>query len=211
MKQFIYTLAFIIFASNVNAQIQKGTTVVGIDLGYNTYTHSTGGVGTPTKTGFVAPSIAIAMKENRTTGIYFLYGHMSQSLTGNPEKETNSYGGGVFTRRYKPLGSRFYLFGQASLYVNSSRSTDDFTTYKNVTKFRTIGVNLAPGVSFAFSKTMQLELSLPNLLALSYTDFHYESNYGGSPTSSSIAGFNLYANVSPASNLSLGFRLFFGK
>lgn len=196
-----------LFGSTVQAQISKGKIVVGLNLSYYRQNYSSGNTETHSMGTTITPSIAFATRENRTSGFFLSYGHSTQT----PEQKANNYGAGVFTRRYKQLGSRFYLFGQATVGASYFKSTNSYSTVTNLAKLRSAAISVAPGLSFAFSKRMHLEVSTANLLSLSYNFNTFETVAAGTSNKSTSKGFGLYANLQPASNLAVGFRLLFGK
>jgi Outer membrane protein beta-barrel domain len=205
-KVTLLSLAFICIVSIANAQINKGSVLLGGGINFNHNKDENNNV----KSNWIGltPAFGKAIRQNTVAGIQLLYSHLKNNLTSFPENEINSYGVGVFIRKYKPLGNGFYLFGEAGLLYTSSSYTYFYPTYKNKQEYKSIGINLYPGISYAVSKKFHLEASLANLLT-----FRYSKN---KITSAGIItqdknDVDLNVNASSLSNINVGFRFFLSK
>jgi hypothetical protein len=210
-KKYLLAISIIIVAVSAQGQIAKGTFVLGGNFGISDH-HSSFGNNKNTNHGFfISPVIGLTTKENKVSGIYLNYGQDKSNSTGDASSKQSTYGGGVFIRKYKPLGKAFYLFGESDLGVNYQKTESENGTTREVMKWKAVSISLNPGVSYAFSKSMQLEVSMPNILAISYSENESEYIFPTSSTGSTSHGVDLYANLNPARNFAVGFRFFFGK
>jgi hypothetical protein len=181
MKQrFLLSLVFVCaFMVTTRAQISKGAVWVGGNIGYNeSKLEPSGTVIKPTKTNTftISPAIGTVVKDNLVVGINLLYSHSKSENDGSTlESKTNSYGGGVFVRKYFPVISRLYIFGDANVSFTSTKNDRTLANYGNGNAVKTtskgwIGsIGITPGIAFAVSKNFQLETSLNNLLGVAYT------------------------------------------
>lgn len=207
-----------IFAGSLSfcshAQITKGSVLLGGGIG--AYKSKTGDV--PDQNNYHAwalyPAAGLAVKENTVVGLRLSYAR-SKSETKSPNdyslQEQNGRGAGLFYRRYMPLGKRFYLFGDGAAYYSYTKNKNSLSTSATVQTYNNIGVTLYPGVSFAVSKKMHLEIGLNNLVDLSYG--HTKTVYTANNTTTTATGngFGFTTNVSTSAPLSVGFRLVLGK
>lgn len=203
------TLLFI--AGTANAQITKGTKLLGGNVGISFYkTHDE-----PSTRNFnitLNPSIGFTFKDNQVYGFNVTYGR-SQTKSSSGWNESDIYGGGVFYRRYLTLGKGFYLFGQTNagytLLDAAQYSHTNFNGYKR--REHNVSIGLYPGVSFAVNHRIHVELSMNNLASLNYNTTTTK-NYGpGFHSEMKTSGFNLNTNANPESELSVGFRIALGK
>src|SRR5215208_6544861 len=119
MKKFTLSgITFFFTASFVNAQINKGTILLGggISAGIGKSSSSVPAYSYENKFREVNiyPAIGLAVKQNIIVGIKGSYGYNKNEYSyPSLENKSRSYSAGVFLRRYLPLGKSFYLFGEA--------------------------------------------------------------------------------------------------
>jgi len=178
MKQkIVLSLVFVCaFMITTQAQVSKGAVWVGGSIGYN---ESKTKIDTPiTKVSNVTinPGIGIVVKDNLVVGISLLYRQTkTNNYNSHGDEKDDTYGIGLFVRRYIPVISRLYVFGEAGVNYNSFKSHSTQTYYPNtITKTTSKGwlggVNVTPGISFAVTKKFHLETSLSNLLGVAYSN-----------------------------------------
>jgi hypothetical protein len=199
MKTFVLFLACTLFLYSAQAQISKGSILVGGSLGYANTNSETGSNEFRTNSYSFRPSLGFVIKENRALGFNLLYAHSG----GNATAGYNVYGGGVFYRLYHPLGKSFYLYGEGEVNGSYSKQGD--------IRQNSIGLSASPGIAYSLSKRFHLEMSLNDMFNVGYTSSRTVSDrtIGPPPTKSSALNFGVNAN--PVSNLSLGFRIVLGK
>jgi hypothetical protein len=211
MRKYLLSISISIFTLATHAQITKGTFVLGGNFAISSRNYSYGNIEN-TGHGFsFSPAIGIVTSENKVSGIYLNYWHNESSSSGGASSKGNSYGGGVFIRKYKSLGKAFYLFGESDLGVTEQKIENVNNAIKDITEVKGISISLNPGVSFAFSRRMHLELSMPNLLSLGYSEIRNTNIFQTASNEWLTNSFSLYANINPVKNLAVGFRFFFGK
>ena len=212
MKRIVLsTLILFCIASVANAQITKGTKLLGGNLSTSLSKSDT----EPLNRQFgitINPSLGFTYKDNHVIGFTATYGH-SDSRYQNTRSESDTYGAGVFYRRYLTLGKGFYLFGQANagytLYDADQYSHQSFNGQKS--RQHNMGISLYPGVAFAVNKRIHLELGMNNLATLNYSTNTTKTYFPGFHSEAKYSGVNFYTNANPQSDLSVGFRIALGK
>ena len=154
-KIFFFSSVFAFLTFTLQAQINKGSVLLGGNIGFST--NKAKDTSLKNNSAYLSPVVGIAVRENLIVGINFSYAHNKNNLNApTAETEYNSYGAGVFVRKYAPLGKGFYLFGETGL--NYQDYSDTYTGYQKLElKGQNISINLYPGVSYAISKMLQLE------------------------------------------------------
>ncbi|MDQ6608464.1 MAG: hypothetical protein M3Y85_01430 [Bacteroidota bacterium] len=219
----VYTLAMaaICISHISHAQITKGSTFIGGSLSVfsdkSEFTPNSTLVNKATNWS-IKPQIGKAISENKIAGIFLNFGKSKYIQTTAPANSSESintvYGGGFFYRSYYPLSKKFFLFGDAGLGINfgkDERSANNGTTNYIYYKGKSTEGNfaLAPGLSFAATKKLHLELALNNLLYFSYQSSNV-TEYNSSTliyrtTNRKI--FSAIANANAFNNIAIGVRL----
>jgi hypothetical protein len=156
------------------------------------------------------------IKENTVVGVIgSLTGGTNNSST--EKYKINRYSAGVFYRKYKPLGKNFYFLQEIDAsFQHSKELTNYFSNIPEYLHTESNGVLISyiPGLSYAVSKKMQIELTMPNLASFSYT--HVKTvNSQLPPTllpqkANNFSGMiNLNSNL--INNFGLGFKFLLGK
>lgn len=138
MKKLYLSLPLLFIGILSQAQISKGTILLGGGFDFATSSNKVTTDGIPVtpatitkNTGVsVYPAIAKAIKDNLVIGVYLGVGYNSEKV--NPDYKENDYDLGVFMRNYKYLGSRFYFFVETRLGFTYSDYTQDDSTYNPV-------------------------------------------------------------------------------
>ena len=112
-KLYSILLAFLFASTFVHAQIKKGSTLLGGDIGGNTQKTQTGNQEALRQWGIsLSPVYGMAIKDNLILGGDLTFAYSEYDNIGS-EQRINVYGGGVFLRKYKSIGnSGFYIFLQ---------------------------------------------------------------------------------------------------
>lgn len=199
MDRFILlTITTLLFASITKAQITKGSTFIGGQISGSSYKQENGSSSVQKQSSLVfSPAIGTAIKQNLIAGIDLTYAHTKYEYSPSPANESNSFGGGLFLRRYASIANRFYFFlqGRAGYYHDKSENNNGSTAYKNTSN--SFNLSLYPGVSFALSKCLHIEAGLNNLALLNYSHgTAKQTGYNDQTTNSfgfstSAAGSNL--------------------
>lgn len=203
---FLSTLCTIL---SVNAQITKGSILLGGSAGYSS-TNVTNPNTSDTKSTqlTISPSIGIAIKDNNVIGLLLDYGHTKQ----DNQPHITDIGGGIFWRKYLPLSKSFYFFTNTQLsygYFKWEYFQPDNT---QVSKTSTVYLGIYPGVTYVLSKKFHLEASLNNLISLGYTHTQTDVTvFSGQNTSSQQNSFSLQTSVSSINPFNFGFRFLLAK
>lgn len=113
MKKITFlTIAFCCLVFSSYAQINKGTVFLGGSLGFAHQKTETNGTESKQNVANILPAIGIAVRNNLVAGVQLAYSNnrLSDDVMGS-EPYSRSYGGGVFVKKYRPLGRNFLLFG----------------------------------------------------------------------------------------------------
>lgn len=207
----LFTLTLLCMSVAANAQITKGTKLLGGNL--SAALSRTDDNQLNRQYGFTFnPSLGFTYKDNHVVGFAVSYGH-SDSRYKQTRSESDTYGASVFYRRYLTLGKGFHLFGQANTgythYNSDQYSHQSFNGQKS--RLHNVGVSLYPGIAFTVNKRIHLELGMNNLVSLNYTTGINKTYYPGFHSETKTSGVNFSTNANPESNLSVGFRIALGK
>ncbi len=215
----INLLFILLFSSSLlNAQIQKGAIFIGGDFSVNGNKATTTNPNNyPAKNTalWISPSIGWVVKENIVVG-----GNLLLSYFQNEQQPTvtfnkgNRIGGGIWMRKYLPLGKSFYLFGNAGLSVQSiyNKYTIVQQPYYSREKGYTVNAALTPGLSYQIKKSLFLELALNNLISLGFERKNMEEqNQNGTVYKGTNESYNLATSLGGGIPLQIGMRWIIGK
>jgi len=205
----------LIATTGANAQITQGKYLLGGSISYSNE-QDVQYNGSPAQK-FFSSNIQIGkvLKENTVAGLILSYSIANNDLATYKD---NMYSGGIFYRKYKPLTKGLYFFAEADAVYDYSRNTQGkFEIGNQGTRYTTNGarISLVPGLSYAIWKKLQMELSLTNLLNLSYDRVKDEVTTTGFQqiATSKANNFNANAtlNASILNNFAIGFKFLLGK
>lgn len=211
---FLFFTTALFFISKTDAQVKKGATFLGGDIGFS-ISETTNSTNTGDKQNgvLVLPVFGKAVKDNLVVGAYLVYNSFKSNVYIDAnDLEQNIYGGGFFIRKYKQLGkSDFSMFLQGRVgYEHENVKTGENTTSGGESNGSTISMGLYPGISYRLSKKLQIETGFNNILALRYQ--HYKGYSGTiSPVTYSYNRFNIYSSLENLGSLYVGFRLLLDK
>ncbi len=218
MKQLLLLAAACCIITFAKAQITKGSIMIGGSFGYNysdqKTTDTTPNYSSGTTNGFnIGISYGKCFKENAFWGITASFSYTdnkniySFNSSNNNSSQTRNYYLGIFERKYYPLITNLYVFGQAG-FGYSYYSNDG--TYVNINrKGYDIGLYVYPGISYKVSKKIYLESSLRNLVNLDFN--HSEQTYLTQTTSSNNFTSNIQLPTQILQNLNVGMTIIIGK
>jgi hypothetical protein len=196
-----------------SAQITKGSVLLGGGISGGKNKSESNNLESHYSSFSFYPAIGLAVKENTVVGLRLSYNHSKSETDNNPYKqEQNGYSAGIFYRKYMSLGKQFYLFGEGAAYYSHSNQENIYPDAKMIQETNSVGINFYPGVAFAASKRIHLEIGLNNLVDLSYNRNETKNtSLGNTTTTSKATGFGFSTNVSTAAPLTVGFRFVLGK
>jgi hypothetical protein len=217
MKKTYLLVGLVFIACCVQAQIKKGTILLGGNLSASTTSSSPapGNDSYKANSIYVSPSYGRAIKDNLVLGadLNFTY---AKSGPNNVPNQTNGIGAGVFLRKYKNLGGGFYIFGQSRVGFDFVDQQSNFPSSTGNTfvhsdqKQLAIGASFFPGISYAINPRWQLETSLPNFLVLQYAHVKQSSEDGTLSSDGSSSSVSLSSSLSSTYTFSVGLRYFIG-
>ncbi|MDH7463633.1 hypothetical protein QEG73_20200 [Chitinophagaceae bacterium 26-R-25] len=216
MTKILFSFLVTLFAVTANAQINKGSVLLGGDVGFGDHKNSSNYSSNTYNTGSISLSIGKAIKENKVVGISL--GFSSAKQVYNPitagydttSQKTNRYNIGFFYRDYKKLAKDFYFFGQANAVYSYSNQAYDYNINK-LNSYKVVenggAVSIAPGIAYKVFKKMFVELSLNNLVYASYS----ASNTTYDATDKKLKGHDFsigtaFSNNTFLNNVGVGFR-----
>ena len=208
-------IAILFFATTtVNAQINEGRYLLGGSVSYGNAKNQQS-IGSKTESFYSNIQFGKVVKDNSVVGIIASYSFSNFNYSAN---KTNQFSGGVFYRKYKSFAKNFYLFGEADALYNHSQSTQGiFQTGNDATRNISNGGSLSftPGISYSVCKRMQIELSMPNIVSISYAGTKYETTSSATNSVTTLNGNNFSGSVNFNSNFlygfGIGFKFFLGK
>jgi hypothetical protein len=160
------------------AQIDKGSVLVGSNIGYSQgkskFEQSI--AATKINTFTISPSFGVAIKENLVAGVRFAYSKQTQKSTleanSTYDVDNKSYGGGIFIRRYVPVINRLYVFGEGTAAYTSVKQTSTQKYYNSKMEQKTTGystgLSFTPGISYGVCKKFQIEGGFNSLFSAAY-------------------------------------------
>lgn len=140
----------------------------------------------------------------------------SKAHSGNSVLTVYNYSAGIFYRKYMPLGKNFYFFDEADAVYQHARGLNYFYDGNQTLLSKSNGVMLSyiPGISYSVKKRMQIELTMPNLANVSFTNYKTIDSQlpqGALPRKADVFSANIDLNSSFLNNFGIGFRFFLGK
>ena len=207
-------IAFLCCSFFVNAQINQGSVLLGGQASYSNTDYGNGPANQSsqkTHNGQVTISVGKALKENTVYGVNLTYSNYFQSNIGQSpnlyDSKSNFYGGGIFVRKYKPLGKDFYLFGELEASYAAGKTTLKYLSGSRVNgpKASIAQLALTPGISYQLLKKLQVEITIPDIASAQYSTNTTE----GSSSKQNNFGFNTTLNSFALGNLGIGFRFVF--
>ncbi|WP_018626044.1 hypothetical protein [Niabella aurantiaca] len=170
-KEIFITIALVLCAFiNSNAQTGKGSTLIGGGFYFNNNQYS---AGNDTKSGAAQLKIGHAFVPNVLWGVQggYLFGDQTYTATSG----NSGFSVGVFNRLYKPLSNAFQLFGESAL--GYARSNDQVNLDNNIKYTQdAAGLSFTPGLSYSVLDWARIELMLPNIFAVNYTQNRTANN-----------------------------------
>ncbi|MET3115027.1 hypothetical protein AAKU52_002770 [Pedobacter sp. CG_S7] len=169
MKKLLLSMvAVATFAFTTQAQTEKGNTMLGGNVGFNS--SKTDGAAKADVNFRIVPTVGYFVSDNFAIGTGIGYNYYKKVSTNNLNQalEVSPFG-----RYYLDLSDQFKFFGQLSvpmafgnnkLVDNEGNVADD--KYASTTR---IGVNFAPGFAFFPTKRIGIELSVNGLDYNNYT------------------------------------------
>lgn len=216
MRTALLILSFVFMGGVLNAQITKGSALIGGNLSFGSSKGEFDNLPNKTKSSSFSfqPSFGVAVKENLIVGVKLGYGNQTSSVTNIPaatKQKNNTYSAGAFIRKYKQLGkSDFYLFGDAGVnYYNRKTTSWNEGVETSARKENQIAIGITPGVSYAVNKRLHLELSVGDLFSAGFSTWK-ETNPSGPAykNNSTYVSTNL-SNIT--NSLSFGLRFLLAK
>lgn len=210
-KTLLLSFFLVAICFSVTAQIKKGATLLGVDLGFNGSTFKmefTGGESKSTSNGFNASLLlGKAIKDNLFVGgaVSFSSSTLKQ---GNPETKqtTKTYGASIWSRKYFPVFGPFSAFVNGSLYTNIGNTENPDNNPSKTNNFG-LGISIYPGISMQLKKSFYLDASLNNLANIYYNHTKGEGDGIGGPLVQTSSSYGVSTSLGNGSNpLQLGIR-----
>ena len=214
MKKFtLLSMACICLSSISFSQVNKGSVLLGGGISLYSQNSESGTFENKSRGFAVYPSIGLVTKENIVVGFRGNYGYSKSDYNSTPpqEQKDNSYGVGIFLRKYKPLGKSFFIFGEGGAGYNHRKNTQTSIPSKAILKENSFSINLYPGIAYAVSKRIHLEASINNLINLSYFSSRTENQSTSGSSISKNSGVYFSSNANASVPLTIGFRFVLGK
>ena len=214
MGKLFTLIAIAVLASiSINAQISKGSILLGGGIGYSSQENKLEGSTIENKTSnfYISPAIGIAVKENLIVGGDLSFSSQFQENMNN-EAFINYYGAGIYMRKYLPIASRFYIFGQGRIGGNIfDGENTQVTDFISNSKGYNINAGIYPGISFKVNKKLHLETGFNNLVYVQYENVKIKTQSSGNVDNYTSKSFSVSSSLNNMSGLYVGFRLLLAK
>lgn len=197
----------LLFTCNSNAQIQQGKTLLGGMVNYSSTT--------PTYHSFYGNLQAgKILKKQDVFGLMVNYSSNNSFYTMSHQYKTRAIGAGLFYRKYKSLGNKFFVFGEVNAGYSHSKYNMEYFNGANQSLFTKSDLGslyLIPGISYSLCKKAQIELSMPNIAYISYRhsstiDSNLPAGISPEKKNEFTASASLSANL--LQSFGIGFKLF---
>jgi hypothetical protein len=199
----------ILISTTLSAQ-QKGNVLVGGMLGFSDYKSESQGTKNNQRSFFFSPSLGKFYANNKMAGVNLNYYHSKFKDSLN----SNTFGAGIFMRQYKPLGKSFFVYAEEGINGYISKFNDYYSAPAAIkAKEHSLYLNFNPGLAYAISKKLQMEVALPQLVQVSYTKRKFKNTTLPEPNENNISNFGISTGFSNWSlgYLSFGIRWLIGK
>lgn len=213
-KVYLPVLMFLGFSLFANAQINKGSVLLGGQIFNNTTVSKTNGQKDQQSTAAVYNiSVGKAIKENAVVGINLNYSpitsrYYSVNPNGNIGKtKTRNYSAGVYYRLYKNIGKDFYFFGEFGAAYIGAKSTNYDLGGDEINSSSMSGgrLGLTPGLSYKLFNKFHLEIMIPDLVSIQYALTKPETSLNSAKQEQFL--FNSSLNSNALNALGVGFRI----
>lgn len=211
----LFSVALLTIATSSQAQIRKGTLMLGGSIHYSSEKQEVVNVTEKVEehTSSIGPSVGYAFKDNLVAGIDLRYESIKKEL--HFDNKTNGFSGLIFLRKYWNITSRFYAFAHADAGYGSTTGHEyasDGITKTATTKGWNAGASLIPGISYAVGKKVHLESTFLPLLQVQYQKTERERFNPGSPSFiDTREEFGMLSSLGNGQTFSLGVRFMLGK
>ena len=207
--------------SLLNAQITKGTVLIGGDVGisgskYKNENPAYSQYVLESQSYSINPSAGWAVKENLVVGgrLIFNFSDYEQQSSPNLTSKNHNIGAGIFIRKYQPLGKSFYLFGDAGVGAQSVyrliEPLQQPFNYKETGY--AISATIFPGIAYQVNRHFLLEVALNNLLSVGYEHKNTEDrNAGGNNYKGVNNSYHITSSLSNGVPLQVGVRWMIAK
>lgn len=211
-KTIVLPFVLLAISFSLSAQIKKGSTLLGADLGFSGSNFKTEYVSNEVKSSSNGFNVALlygkAIKDNLFIGgsVSFASSTLKQ---GNPETEqtSKSYGASVWTRKYFPVYGPLYAFVNGSLYATIGKNENPNSNPEKTNSLG-LGVGIYPGISFQLKKSFYLDASLNNLANIYYNHTSGDqTDPSGNTVKQTSSSYGISTSLGNSSNpLQLGIR-----
>src|SRR5688572_27896132 len=180
-RKLLCVLTMVMISYYSSAQINKGSVMLGGQIGYSSENVSSTTPGERSEADFLTTSIMFGktVKENLFLGFNLSMGLTKRESQSYYEQDLDSYGASVFIRRYFEIGKKFYIFTQGhtgvSFFDNDQKYYSSVTPSSSNEKGYMINLGFYPGVSYAITRRFHIESGFNNLVAANFSHSKFRS------------------------------------
>ena len=151
MKQlFILTVFSVFLTMKVNAQIDKGTLLLGGDLNFSSETTTQGNKSKTSTLLRIAPRLGYALNAHFLVG-----GFLSVDFRPATGGSNTTLQVGPFVRYYHPLSFNTYLFGEAAFGYGINKTST--TSGADIPATTILDISAGPGISYFVTQSFAVE------------------------------------------------------
>jgi hypothetical protein len=146
MKQTILPTLFVLLGSTLNAQIQKGSILLGGSLGYNSSNYT---IFSSTSNATISPRVSYAIGNNSVIGISGNFSHGKSKAVNSDDKVTSiGYSASAFWRRYFPVQNKLGWYSEFTGGIGGSSNKREIMGGSSKTTTTSWTAGAIPGVYF---------------------------------------------------------------
>lgn len=184
MKKVLLVAIFAVAGLTASAQTEKGTVLLGGNIGFGTSKSDVDGA--KSSTNFeIMPKAGYFVSNNTAVGLGLGYEYNKFESGAKSDEFTVA----PFTRCYRDLSDQFKFFSELSVPVGFGSEKNAAGT--KVAETTSVGVSLAPGFAFFPTKKIGVELAFSGI---SYENIKTEDGNGNKVDGASGSSFNIGAN-----------------
>jgi Autotransporter beta-domain len=212
-KLIAITIIIFICTLSSSAQITKGSIFLGGDFIFtSSNSGQTSSNSIKSRNFGISPAIGLVVQNNLLAGVKLNYYHASSKDNSGNRQEINSWGGGLFLRKFKRIReSDFYFFIQGDL---STAFGDEIIGENSANQVKvnsnSYSLDIYPGVNYRLSKKLLLETGLNSFFRVGYS--HYKRVSGTTiPLTETYNNFGINSSFSGVTGFYIGVKILLEK
>jgi hypothetical protein len=162
MRSLLFLLVFMFGLRMLNAQINKGSSIINID-GIFTYSYSSDKMTSIIQSGYkIEPTYEYSFNQNISFGLGINYAINSTLITNNYTRDQSKYGASLFFKRYFTISPKvlLYLMPQISINSGSYKYVSATSSFTDAYDFSHNSFSINCGASYFIKPSIALNLKV---------------------------------------------------